>query len=133
MKKTALSLLSLLAVTGSALAQDTLLDHVAQACQADMDKYCANVTPGEGRLLNCAAAYRDQLSDQCTGAIVAAAMIIEDITYLAVDVAQACETELDTWCGDVEVGEGRVLACLDEHDDELSEACDDVLERIEYE
>jgi hypothetical protein len=131
MKKSALGMFIMLATTGSALAQDTLLDHVAQACRADIDKYCANVTPGEGRLLNCAAAYRDQLSDQCTGAIIDAAMIIEDMTYLAIDVAQACETELETWCGDVEVGEGRVLACLDEHDDELGEACDDVLERIE--
>jgi Cysteine rich repeat len=130
MKKNRLLLLTTLAVGSVASAQDTLLDYVAQSCRADMDKFCANVTPGEGRLINCAAAYRDQLSDECKGAIVNAAIIVEDVTYRALNVAQACETELDSWCGDVEVGEGRVLACLNDHADELSKDCDEAVDDL---
>ena len=34
-------------------------------------------------------------------------------------------------CGDVEVGEGRVLACLDEHDDALGDSCEAALDALE--
>ncbi len=39
-------------------------------------------------------------------------------------VAEGCEPELRTYCGDVLVGEGRVLACLYAHGDKLSGRCE---------
>lgn len=39
-------------------------------------------------------------------------------------VAEGCETELKAYCGNVLVGEGRVLACLYAHGDKLSGKCE---------
>jgi len=39
----------------SALAQETLLEHVVAACETDLQNYCSQVTPGNGRLLHCMA------------------------------------------------------------------------------
>ena len=114
---------ALLALGGAAGAQEALLDYVVTSCQPDLDKYCADVTPGEGRLLYCVAAHQDKISDQCEGALIDAAMILTDVTDRVVNVAEACGTELEQFCRDVEVGEGRVMMCLDEHEDDLSEQC----------
>ncbi len=35
------------------------------ACQADIKRYCANVTPGEGRQIACLRAYDDKISAGC--------------------------------------------------------------------
>jgi hypothetical protein len=34
-----------------------------------------------------------------------------------------CEADIETHCGDVAIGENRVLSCLAEHDAELTENC----------
>ena len=39
-------------------------------------------------------------------------------------VADGCKTELETYCKDVTVGEGRVLACLYAYEDKLSARCE---------
>lgn len=36
-----------------------------EACDSDIARFCADVTPGEGRLLACLQAYRDKVSEQC--------------------------------------------------------------------
>ncbi|MGB5165458.1 MAG: cysteine rich repeat-containing protein [Woeseiaceae bacterium] len=38
-------------------------------------------------------------------------------------LVESCQTELETICGDVQVGEGRVLACLDANADQVGESC----------
>jgi hypothetical protein len=120
----------LLVLGGVASAQEALLDYVVASCQADLDKYCADVSPGQGRLMYCVAAHQDKISDKCEGALIDAAMILSDLTDRIVDVAESCGPELNKFCGDVEVGEGRVLACLDEHEDELSKACEATVDEL---
>jgi len=39
-------------------------------------------------------------------------------------VAAGCKTELNTYCKDVTMGEGRILACLYAHNDKLSGQCE---------
>ena len=34
-------------------------------CTSDIQQYCGDVTPGEGRLLGCLQAYSDQVSEEC--------------------------------------------------------------------
>lgn len=130
MNKKSLLLLLVFGLGGAAAAQDTLLEYVTEECQADLDKFCAEVTPGEGRLMYCAAAYQDQLSGQCKGALANAALLMADLSNTIAVVAEACETELMTHCADVEVGEGRVLQCLDDHEAELGAECNEVLDQL---
>jgi len=106
-----------------AVAQDSLLEYVLTSCEADIKQYCSQVTPGEGRLLHCAAAHEDKLSGQCSYALYQAASLLEQLSMAIVYVAESCETEIKTLCGDVKAGEGRVLSCLEGNSESLGEPC----------
>ena len=106
-----------------ALAQDSLIDHLIDACEGDLQKYCSQVTPGNGRLLHCMAAHEDKISGQCEYAFYQTAALLEQLSVAIAYVAQECETEIETLCRDVELGEGRILACLDEHAEEVGDSC----------
>jgi len=59
------------------MAQQTLIDTVANGCKAELEKYCKNVTPGEGRVLACLYAYGDKLSGRCEYALYDASVQLE--------------------------------------------------------
>ena len=105
------------------LAQESLLEHVLNACESDIQSYCSQVTPGEGRLMYCMAAHEDKISGQCEYAFYQAASLHEQLSAAISYFAQECETEIEALCSDVEVGEGRLLACLDEKEEEVGESC----------
>ena len=106
-----------------ALAQESLIDHLIDACESDLHKYCSQVTPGNGRLLHCMAAHEDKISGQCEYAFYQTATLLEQLSMAIAYVAQECETEIQTLCRDVALGEGRILACLDEHAEEGGDGC----------
>jgi hypothetical protein len=112
-----------LAMSTSAAAQESLLEYVVGACEEDLQQYCSQVTPGEGRLLHCVAAHEDKLSGQCEYALYQAASLLEQLTVAIAYFAQSCETEIQTLCSDVEAGEGRILACLENNSEQLGETC----------
>jgi hypothetical protein len=111
----------------TAAMQGELATQVQEGCSSELTQYCAEVTPGEGRLLACLYAYEDKLSGQCEHALYDAAARLEraigSITY----VANECRSELETHCAGVEVGDGRVAQCLKDHAAELSPGCDQAL------
>ncbi len=45
------------------------LDYSIGACEADADKHCLAVQPGEGRLLRCIKANESEVSQQCLTAL----------------------------------------------------------------
>ena len=45
------------------------LSYVTNECRDDLKKYCSDVKPGEGRLLECIAKKKDAISDRCKNAI----------------------------------------------------------------
>ena len=112
-----------IAFAAPAAAQDSLLEYVVDACEGDLKQYCSQVTPGEGRLLHCVAAHEDKLSGQCSYALYQAASLLEQLSVAIAYVAQSCETEIKTLCGDVKAGEGRILACLEENGEALGDPC----------
>jgi len=108
---------------GTASAQESLLEYVVNACEGDLEQYCSQVTPGEGRLLHCVAAHEDKLSGQCEYALYQAASLLEQLSVAIVYFAQSCQTEIETLCRDVEAGEGRILACLTENEAQVGDTC----------
>ncbi len=105
------------------LAQESLIDHLIDACEGDLQKYCSQVTPGNGRMLHCMAAHEDKISGQCEYAFYQTASLLEQLSVAIAYVAQECKTEIQTLCSGVELGEGRILACLDEHSEEVGDSC----------
>ncbi|MEE4277443.1 MAG: cysteine rich repeat-containing protein [Halieaceae bacterium] len=110
-------------LAGTAAAQDSLLDYVITACESDLEAYCSQVTPGEGRLLHCVAAHEDKISGQCGYALYQGAVLLEQLSAAIVYLAQSCAEELQTMCSEVEMGEGRVLACLEANQSALGDSC----------
>jgi hypothetical protein len=45
------------------------LEYSISACEADADKHCLEVQPGEGRLLRCLKANQTEVSNQCVTAL----------------------------------------------------------------
>ena len=105
------------------LAQESLIEHLVNACEGDLQKYCSQVTPGNGRLLHCMAAHEDKISGQCEYAFYQAATLLEQLSVAIRYFAQECKTEIETLCSDVVVGDGKMLACLDEHEEDVGEGC----------
>lgn len=132
-RKIALGLSLAMLAESHAYAQDTLLDYVLESCEADLEQYCSQVTPGEGRLLYCVAAHEDKISGQCQYALFEAAVLLSELADAILYLAESCESEIDTLCADVAMGEGRVLACLEESNAELGAACAAVLANTENE
>ncbi len=112
-----------LAIGFQAQAQDSLVEHVLESCEVEMETFCSQVTPGQGRLLHCAAAHEDKLSGRCNYALFQAASAIEQIAAAIAHVAEQCMTDAQTLCSDVKEGDGRILMCLDEQADGVSDAC----------
>jgi len=52
------------ATTGSAFASG-LAKTIATSCEKELQGFCKDVTPGEGRILACLYAHLDKLSGQC--------------------------------------------------------------------
>ena len=123
-KKMIWAIVTLAMFAGSnVLAQESVVDHLISACESDIENYCSQVTPGEGRMLHCMAAHEDKISGQCEYALYQAATLLEQLSMAIAYVARECETEIETLCSDVVVGEGRILACLDEHEAKVGEGC----------
>src|SRR3546814_4997609 len=82
---------------GTAAAQDPVQDAL-KGCESELQTYCSEVTPGDGRLVSCAEAYEDKLSSQCIAAINRAGYWL---TYLATTIdyiARQCEADAAKHC-----------------------------------
>lgn len=87
-----------------------------RACAEDIEKYCKDVKPCEGRLIDCLKEHESKLSDECKAKI-------GELTKRLGDMQQACSADIKEFCGDIKPGEGRILECLRGHSGELSAPC----------
>jgi hypothetical protein len=140
MNKTAcvLAALGMMALAGPSLAQTAAQDvtavmqgevtaQVLEGCSSEISQYCSQVTLGEGRLLACLFAHGDKISGQCEYAFYDASARLERAIGTITYVASECRSELETHCSGVEMGEGRIAQCLNDHASELSPGCDRAL------
>ncbi len=120
-----LSLVFLVAMP--AFAGQSLLQSVATGCKAELESYCKDVTPGEGRILACLYAHGDKLSGQCEYALYDAAVQLERAVSAMAYVANECAEDLDKNCSNVAMGQGRLLKCLDKNANKVSQRCKQAL------
>jgi hypothetical protein len=113
----------ILLVVNPVSAQQSLLETVANGCKEELEKYCSNVTPGEGRVLACLYAYGDKLSGRCEYALYDAATQLERAVAALSYVVNECSSDLKQYCAGVAAGEGRLLQCLQKNDDKVSKRC----------
>jgi hypothetical protein len=121
--------ISLLLATEQARAAEDLVEGVKKACDKELTTFCKGVQPGEGRILACLYAFQDRVSGKCTYAVYDAANQLEQAAVALKFAAAECKEDLLKYCGNVEVGNGRVKACLDKNEKSLSEKCKDALQQ----
>jgi len=124
----ALGIMSLLFT--NAAADENLVQSVANSCKVELEKYCKNVTPGEGRILACLYAHGDKLSPKCEYALYDAAAQLERAVAALSYVANECDEDLDKYCGAIAPGEGRLLDCLHKKDKQLTNRCKQALKDV---
>jgi hypothetical protein len=92
-------------------------------CQADVQKVCANVPPGQGRLARCLVENISFVSQSCQDAI-------NKVRLVRSQIVSGCSADIGQLCKMVPEGGGRVLACLRKHQKSLSSSCQDVLKSL---
>jgi hypothetical protein len=89
-------------------------------CAEEIAKYCKDVKPGGGRILDCLNGHQQDLSITCSRKL-------EESKQKLMEAQQACTGDMEKFCKDVQPGQGRILNCLREHAQELSPACSQII------
>ena len=85
-------------------------------CMEELEKFCKEVRPGEGRILKCLQEHDRELSPVCRNKV-------QGILKRLEDAKQACAPDIGKFCADVVPGGGRLIKCLSPHFEELTPAC----------
>jgi hypothetical protein len=94
------------------------------ACGEDLQRFCAGVQPGGGRLVQCLSSHTSELSAAC-GTMIAAA------GGGGAKIRAACDQDLQRYCVGVQAGGGRLVQCLSSRTSELSTACTNMIAAIQ--
>ena len=133
MKKLTVNLIALLLLLGfsaTAAAGDDIVSIVEQGCATEIEQFCSQVMPGEGRMLACFFAHEDKISGQCQYALYTASAALEQAIVALDYVATECQEDIVNLCANVQVGEGRVLDCLKANQESVSEACTAAVNKV---
>jgi hypothetical protein len=126
MLKSAIGFLSALVLIslplGAANAQDPVTDAL-KGCSKELQTYCSSVTPGGGRLVSCAKAHEDKLSSDCIYSLNRASYWLESLANTLSYVVSQCAADALKFCPDVQLGEARVLNCLNSNKADLNKFC----------
>ncbi len=127
----AFAVLAMLAMFSTSVAADqNLVETVLNGCKVELEKYCSQVTPGQGRILGCLYAYQDKLSGKCEYALYDAAVQLERAVAALSYVVNECGDDLDKHCSSVPAGEGRLLNCLENNEKQVSGRCKQALNDV---
>jgi hypothetical protein len=124
-----LKMFMLLAVTVSfVMSADFNPVEALGPCQKDTERLCKDVTPGEGRILNCLKANEDKLSPECVANINKAKAKLKEAGTTIANWQKACHQDAQKLCKEVQYGQGRIMNCLQEHIDQVSPTCKGALQ-----
>jgi len=115
---------------GANLSAQDPVTTVTEGCATEIAQYCSQVSPGEGRLLACFYAHEDKLSGQCQYALYDAASQLDAAVNALNYVATQCHDDILAHCAGVQLGEGRVLECLNANSASVSDACKQAVKDI---
>ena len=85
-------------------------------CRADIEKFCSDVKPGGGRMVECLRQHQSALSPECKAHG-------KEMRERVQETHEACEGDIAKYCGDVRPGEGHVVTCLRNHERDISADC----------
>ena len=131
MKRTLITVvvMAVFLMTGATAMADPVKT-IEDGCKVELEKYCAMVTPGDGRQLACLFSYQDKLSNRCEYALYDAAAQLERAVAALTYVANECDNDLEKFCSDVVPGEGRLKECIDKNMANVSDRCKSAMKDV---
>lgn len=93
------------------------------ACKADREKFCAEAQGDRKKMFQCMKDNADKLSPECKAQRDKARDTLKDL-------AVACGQDIEVLCPDIEPGDRRLMKCLRENRDKLSESCKGKIKEI---
>jgi Cysteine rich repeat len=99
-----------------AIAVSLLLAQAGHPCAADAQRLCKDVEPGQGRVAVCLKQHESELSAACQKRAASFREQVEQLT-------EACKNDAQKFCAGVRPGGGRIVRCLQQHSDQLSNEC----------
>lgn len=85
---------------------------LAEACKADVESYCADVEPGDGRVLDCLRNNRANLNERCRKEELRLSQLQAKDVRLRPRLMKLCGEEMVVFCKDIKPGSGRMFTCL---------------------
>ena len=113
---------------------DRLIDQVTKlerSCAKEIKKYCATVTPGEGRTIYCMQAHEDKISPGCSYDLQDVVLALQASNEALKEAVSACRADIAAKCGTVQPGKGRIAACLVAAKASVSKDCATAIENVE--
>jgi hypothetical protein len=92
-------------------------------CKQDMDKFCKNIEPGDGRILRCLTLSEDKLTPACKKQLV-------NIKKSVDEVQKACADDYAIFCSSLLPGQGRIAECLEKNQQIITPKCKAVLKEV---
>jgi hypothetical protein len=111
-------------------ALEDLVKSVQDGCNKELESYCKQVTPGDGRVLACLYAYQDKLSGRCEYALYDAAAQLERVVGALTYVANECGADLKKHCAAIQPGGGRLAQCLKKNEKDIGKRCRQAMKDI---
>jgi hypothetical protein len=130
MMKCLLTVSALSLLPSMSWAQQDLLASVKDGCKKELDSFCKEVTPCEGRVLACLYAFSDKLTGRCEYALYDASTQLQHAVATLTYVANECADDLQKHCAAVEAGGGRLAACLKKNEKDVSQRCKDAMKDV---
>ena len=77
----------------------------------------------QGRVVSCLKSNKAKLAARCASLVSDRQREAAEDVSLDVPLANACKTDVETICVNVGWGDGAKLACLQEHQKDVTDAC----------
>eukprot|EP01024_Parvocaulis_polyphysoides_P049908 TRINITY_DN4859_c0_g2_i4.p1 TRINITY_DN4859_c0_g2~~TRINITY_DN4859_c0_g2_i4.p1 ORF type:complete len:703 (+),score=133.40 TRINITY_DN4859_c0_g2_i4:438-2546(+) len=85
---------------------------LAEQCREDVDAFCKDVSPGEGRIHKCLRMHMAELKEGCRTEELKIMQIQSRDVRLQPVLMKACQAEMYMYCLRISPGGGRVFKCL---------------------
>jgi Cysteine rich repeat len=85
-------------------------------CADDIAKFCQSVKGEQGKIMQCLQEHQTELSSQCQARVQAMETRMKEMS-------DACQSDVQQFCRDINPGGGRLAQCLKQHESELSSTC----------
>ena len=115
---TKLFLTGVIACFGFAFQAYAAGDMMNGPCAKDMQSLCSSAGTDRSAIHKCMMENEDKLSPECKAHH-------SKMKEMMKEVREVCHEDVEKFCGDVQPGKGRIMKCLKDHKDDLSQGCKD--------